>query len=169
MWTRHLFSLLHRMWTAFHESLGATTLGFVAPLVVSIISIAVTLYYILRQQGRDAMLKHWKENAGIALRVTVIVSALVYGPIFIYESAKTVYEDHQSLVKQRDDLAQSNINLALELRRKRGTLLPSEPAFYNMTHILSAFMSYRTAIQTVGGRAQGWREAGAARRGEFDA
>src|SRR2546426_7474699 len=105
MWT-HFVSLVWRSWESFRNSLGTTSLGFIAPLIVSLISIVTTLYYILRQHGRDAMLRRWKEDAAIALRVTAVVTVFVYGPIFIYQGVvKTIYEDHRSLVGKNEALS----------------------------------------------------------------
>jgi len=51
--------------------------------------------------GYRAMLKRWREDAIIALRVTAMVTVLVYGPIWFYEGLiKAVYTDHVSLVQQ---------------------------------------------------------------------
>ena len=48
----HFFHLLFASWHSFREALGTTTLGFIAPLFVSVVSIVGTLYYILRQHGK---------------------------------------------------------------------------------------------------------------------
>jgi hypothetical protein len=127
--------------------LGTTTLGFIAPLVVSVISIAVTLYYILRQQGKEAMLKHWREDAVIALRVTAIVTVLVYGPILFYEGLiKTVYTDHQNLVKNNTLIKRENKTLHGAVEARRQNLQTTDPAFHNMTDAIRLFMIYRRAI-----------------------
>jgi hypothetical protein len=121
MWP-HFVNLLVRSWNSFREALGTTTLGFVAPLVVSVFSIVATLYYVLRQRGREAMLKHWKEDAVMALRVTAIVTVLVYGPILFYAGlVKTVYSDHQNQTTriaqlQHDNPAKDNEIAGLKAR-----------------------------------------------------
>jgi hypothetical protein len=48
----HFVNLLAHSWHSFRNALGTTTLGFIAPLAVSVVSIIVTLYCILRQHGR---------------------------------------------------------------------------------------------------------------------
>ena len=86
----HFINLLSHSWDSFRSALG--TLGFIAPLVVSVVSIVATLYYILRKHGKEAMLKHWKDNALIALCVTLVVTLVVYGPIWFYTGLmKTVF------------------------------------------------------------------------------
>jgi hypothetical protein len=143
----HFVNLLTHSWNAFRESLGTTTLGFVAPLVVSVFSIVVTLYYVLRQHGREAMLKRWKEDAVIALRVTAIVTVLVYGPILFYEGLiKTVYDDHARLVTENVRCAKENKSLDDEIEAKRQNLQTTDPAFLNMTNTIRLFMGYRRAI-----------------------
>lgn len=115
MWP-HFVNLLAQSWHSFRDSLGTTTLGFIAPLVVSVLSIVLTLYSILRQHGKDAMLKHWKEDAKIAVRVTVIVTVLVYGPILFYEGlVKSVFDDHQSLVSTNAHLNAQTRDLSTRL------------------------------------------------------
>ena len=56
------------------------------------VSVAATLYFILREQGMAAMKIHWKQDTWVALRVIVVVTVLVYGPIFLYEGiVRTIY------------------------------------------------------------------------------
>src|SRR3984957_12207973 len=115
MW-HHLVNLSTQSWHCFRDSLGTTTLGFIAPLVVSALSIVLTLYYILRQHGREAMLKHWKGDARVAAKVTLIVTVLVYGPILFYEGLiKAVYDDHQSVVAANAQLLAANKALSARL------------------------------------------------------
>lgn len=101
----HFVNLLARSGHSFFISLGTTRLGFIAPFVVSVVSIVATLYSILRRHGADAMLARWKEDAAIAFKVAPIVTLAVYGPIFFYQGlVKTVYEDHESLAKRNQAL-----------------------------------------------------------------
>jgi len=124
--------------------LGTTTLGFIAPLVVSVVSILATLYYILRKHGKDAMLKHWKDDALVALCVIPIVASLVYGPIWIYQGpVKTVFNDHQTLVVKNKELSASNKAMKLDLDWHRHNISTSDPVFPNIIYMLQAFNSFK--------------------------
>lgn len=146
MW-QHFLNFIEHSWQSFRSSLGTTSLGFIAPLAVSILSIAITLFIVLRKQGKEAMLKRWKEDAAIALRVTLIVALGVYGPIFLYEGLiKTVYEDHQSLLQANKKLSSINADLRSKLEKRRHGLDTTDPVFSNTIYLLQAFQIYRHAL-----------------------
>jgi hypothetical protein len=138
MWL-HLASFLGRCWQAFRTSLGTTSLGFIAPLVVAGVSILATLYFTRDRHENDPML-------GTALRVVVVVALLVFGPIFIYQALKTVYEEHRVLVARYQELAATNKQLAEDLEKHKQTLVTTDPAFANVTYLLQAFSKFRNAL-----------------------
>jgi hypothetical protein len=143
MWP-HFINLLSHSWDSFRSALGTTTLGFIAPLVVSVVSILATLYYILRKHGKEAVLKHWKDDALIALRVTPIVTILVYGPIWFYQGlVKTVFNDHQILVAQNKKLSASDKAVKSDLDWHRHNISTSDPVFPNIIYMLQAFNSFK--------------------------
>lgn len=142
----HFLHLLGHAWYAFKTALGTTTLGFVAPLLVSLVSIVATLYYILQKRGKDAMLKHWKEDAVIALRVIVVVTFLIYGPILFFVGlVKTVYDDHERLVTRNKKLAELNQDLSKEVKWRKHNISTNDAVFSNIIYLLQAFHSYRNA------------------------
>jgi hypothetical protein len=138
-----VISFLLRSWESFRNSLGTTSLGFIAPLVVSVVSVVATLYFILREQGMAAMKISWKQDAWVALRVIVVVTVLVYGPIFLYQGiVRTIYNDRQLAVQ----LAQQNTELSAKLEKKRHSLDTTDPVFPNTIYLLQAFSIYRHAL-----------------------
>jgi len=128
----HFLHLLAASWHLFREALGTTTLGFIAPLIVSVGSIVITLYWVLREHGKEAMIKRWREDAWIALRVTAIVTTLVYGPIWFYDGLiKGVYEDHMGLVQENQKLlhAGSGNPFSIVMNNQYASMLNSFMAF----------------------------------------
>jgi hypothetical protein len=99
-WESHLFRLFYRSWHNFLGHVGTTGPGFFSPVIVSILCVLGTLLCIRFLQGREAMLKHWSENAAITALVTIVVLLVVYGPQFAWQLVRTIYDDHQSLVAQ---------------------------------------------------------------------
>jgi hypothetical protein len=99
-WHQHLLRFLSRAWQNFLMHIGSTEPGFISPIIVSVLSIIGTILCIRYLQGRDAMLKHWWENAAITALMTFAFLAVVYGPQVIWELAKTSYNDHQTLANE---------------------------------------------------------------------
>jgi hypothetical protein len=143
MWP-HFINLLGRSWESFRNSLGTTTWGFVAPLIVSIISIFVSLHRIKKQHGIEAMLKHWKQDAVTALRVAFFVGLSVYGLTFVYVGIiRNIYGDHQSLVSKNQALIASDAKLSANLELHRHSIVTGDPVFPNTIYLLQAFDVYR--------------------------
>jgi len=113
-WRPHLYNLLSRTWLNFLRYLGTTGAGFITPILVALCTVVGTLAVIGYLHGRQAMLKHWWENAAITAVVTTAVLLIVYGPIFGSELAETVYEDHENLVRANGVLRQDNKGLAAQ-------------------------------------------------------
>jgi len=124
-WHQHLLRFFCRSWTNFLVRVGSTGPGFLSPILVSVLSIVGTILCIGHLQGKEAMLKHWWENAAITALVTLVVLLVVYGPQFIWTMTKTVYEDHQRFVADNGQLrAEHNPNddLKEEIKRQREEL-----------------------------------------------
>jgi hypothetical protein len=100
MWHGHLFRFSYRVWLNFLSMVGSTGPGFLSPVLVSLLSIVGTMFIIGYIQGLTVMKQHWIENACIGLVVLFATMILVYGPQFLWEVAKTGYEDRQSMVQQ---------------------------------------------------------------------
>jgi hypothetical protein len=98
MWLHHLVNLLASVLSIFVESIGTTWLGLWLGVAFGLATILASMWHIRRKHGRDAMVKHWEENAKIALRVSIVCASIVYLPIFLWSVGKAVYEDHRYLV-----------------------------------------------------------------------
>ena len=110
---------LLRSWESFRNSLGTTNLGFIAPLIASVLSIVLTLIFVVREQGIAGLKLHWKQDARVGLLVLLIVTVLVYGVIFLYDGILgTIYSEEQTAAR----LAQQNRELSEQLERKRHSL-----------------------------------------------
>jgi hypothetical protein len=98
MWIQHLFRFLGTVLSAFVGAIGTSYLGLLAAIAFAVAVLGATLWRIDQQHGREAMKAHWKEDAKIAWRVSVICAAVIYGPIFLFCVVKAIYIDHQYLV-----------------------------------------------------------------------
>lgn len=92
----HFFGLLQRAWNLFTEKEGTTTPGFLSNIAWPVISLAVALILIRRERGKSAAV-NYLEEIWLALRVIIIVALLVYGPMAIWATVRTVYDDHHNL------------------------------------------------------------------------
>ena len=124
----HFANLLWRSWKAFVDSQGSTTLGWVSStIIVPILAVAVTVFLIRQRRGKEAMLTHWRQDAVITLRVIVFVVLFYYGPLFLWKGIiRTIYDDHQLLVAQRQSLAADNQQLIHRPPEIQTKYLPSE-------------------------------------------
>lgn len=98
VWIQHLFSLFGQFVSNLFNALGTTVLGWLANVGVLAVTTCFTLLRIRREEGRGAMVKHWKEDGQVALKVGVWCSLVIYGPLIIWQFGRTVYEDHMGLV-----------------------------------------------------------------------
>ncbi len=109
MWIQHLFSLFGTIAASFVNDIGTTWLGLVLSLVFGL---ATTVFRVFREHGAEALRKHLRENARVAVRYTFLCAAVLYGSIAIWEAGKAVYLDHEVLVarsqSQRRTIAQND-------------------------------------------------------------
>jgi hypothetical protein len=110
MWL-HFVNLLSRSWDAFLSAMGTTGLGFFTPVLVFALTVIVTLLVIFFREGREKMIQHWRETAGITVVVTVLVMLVVYVPIFTWNVVKTVYRDHADLVSENREIRRQSSRL----------------------------------------------------------
>jgi hypothetical protein len=134
-WQPHASHLFLRSWSNFLTHVGTTEAGFLSPIIVSILSVIGTLVCIRFLQGKEAMLKHWWENAAITALITLVVLLVVYGPQLGWQFAQTIYEDHQSLVERnRELLGQGQGNpYAIPLNNQYAATINTLSAFKSLT------------------------------------
>lgn len=97
-WRPHFYNLLQRAWIAFEEVEGGKTAGIISTWLDPFLIIAISLGVIWHVRGWSALMDRAREEIITALRVTVVVCLVLYGPVFVWQFVKTVYVDHQGLV-----------------------------------------------------------------------
>lgn len=107
LWFHHFVGFFWSCLDAFISSIGTTLLGVLSGLLFTASSIVASLIRIRRRHGAEAMVKAWKEDGKTALRTTIFVGLIIYGPIFLYTVVATIYHDHQSLVARNRELRHS--------------------------------------------------------------
>jgi cell division protein FtsB len=112
---QHAATFLARVRGSFFHSLGTTALGFIIPLFVSALTIAVTLIVISRLRGREGVKQHLRENMTTAAIVSVIVLAFVYGSVFGADLIRDLFMDHVQLAVAKDAFIQTNLGYAREV------------------------------------------------------
>src|ERR1700690_65371 len=102
MW-QHALNLFFRSWDNFTNSLGSTTLGFIAtPLIV--VAGAVVLYAIkVRRQEKTDVKSHLRQILTEGAISTGFSALLVYGVILLWQIPKTIFDDHVLLSKAVSD------------------------------------------------------------------
>lgn len=146
MWLDHLGSLLVSAGKAFMTAIGTTPLGFVLGLACAVCIIGFTLGYIYLKSGRQVALAHWKDDARIALAMIPLCALVIYGPVFSWEVAATIYSDHVSLVRivQEDKRIKEQQQQNIEFHKHN--LSVDDPVFPNLTYLLQAFQAYRIGM-----------------------
>jgi hypothetical protein len=95
------------------SSTGTNPLGFALFLSDAFVFLLVTAGEIYREHGWAGMLKALsKERALRSLRIALICTLTIYGPVFTFFLAKSIYDDHRSLVSKNAELVQNNRDLA---------------------------------------------------------
>lgn len=100
MWLHHLFSFFATFLSYFFNAIGTTFLGLCLGLALAVSTYIATLRRIDQRNGKAAMLKHWKEDGKVALRVSVICALIIYGPVALWKFSQVVYDDHIGLSKR---------------------------------------------------------------------
>lgn len=110
-WHQELLRFSPRVWFAFLAHVGSTGPGFVSPIIVSVLSVALTMVCIGVSQGWAAMLRHWWETALYAGVVLVTTMLAVYGPQFVWQAARLARDDHRSAIASNGQLLGENKDL----------------------------------------------------------
>ena len=126
MWPHHFINLLFACCREFISAIGTTTLGVTSSLLFMGFSIIASLVRIRRRHGVDAMMNAWKEDGKTALRTTLLVGLIIYGPVFLFTVAKTLYQDHQALVARVNQLFAENEQLRSPEEKQKLTTLQAE-------------------------------------------
>jgi len=149
--SHHLFNLVVRAWNTMITATGTTTLGFVVwTLSLTAVGWASALtakWFELRGQR---IANPFRQALGGSVLTGLFLAGGIVGLLFIALFAfivRTVYQDHESLVHDRDSFAERNERLSAELERKRHFLDTTDPAFGNIVFVLRAFQQYRNAMQ----------------------
>jgi hypothetical protein len=146
MWP-HFVNLLQQSYNSFLSSLGTTSLGWLIGTIVLFFAVEIVTYIaVWIYRGKEAMKARAKENFHIGLFVWLVVSVVIYVPVFGYAVVKIVYGDHQSLVQANTDLMLRNKEMASKLDKKTHSLDTTDPVFPNTIYLLQAFASYRHAL-----------------------
>jgi hypothetical protein len=115
MWLHHFFNLLASAASIFVDAIGTTFLGLWLGIAFALATTLATLWRIRRKHGVDAMMKHWEENAKIALRVSLFCAAAIYIPVIVWSIGRAVYNDHEYFVgiakDQRERIAKDTADL----------------------------------------------------------
>jgi hypothetical protein len=139
-WHDPVLRLLSGSWRSFVSSMSTNTVGFImASILIPVIGgLAVTLgtLFVLRKRGE--FWRSARESLLVGGFVTVTMICL-WLAMFGWNVVKTIYDDHQSLVAKRGELALKNADLALQVDNEKNTLA-------NMMELQRAFISYRREI-----------------------
>lgn len=128
---------------------GTTTLGFIVwTLLLGAVgwgvNVAALWYKLSKSKAPHPLSQALREPllAGkfLAPGVGVILTAS-----YAYFFARTVYQDHQSLVSRIAVLSKTNAGMTRELEVRQHSMVTSDPLFPNTIYLLQAFDSYRHA------------------------
>ena len=110
-WRPHFLNMLYRSWIRFQGAEGSSTTGIISNWLQPILIMALTLLIIWNRRGWQAVMDHWKQEILTALRVALMVSVVLYAPVFIWEAVKTVYSEHMALIAVNTQLRNDNARL----------------------------------------------------------
>jgi hypothetical protein len=96
-WSADVLHLFVHAWGDFLITEGSSTTGTVSNLGTGVVIVLLTILFILRHKGSGEMMKHWKEEAPIAMRVAIMAALLIYGPVLIWKCISIVHADHIAL------------------------------------------------------------------------
>jgi hypothetical protein len=119
-WRPHCLDLLHRSWNGFQEAEGSSTIGIVSNWVYPVLIVAITLFLVWRQRGWSAVMEHWRREALTALRVTIVVCMIVYGPVLVWQSAKIIFENNDHTLAS-NETSRAKVLISAAEPHPRGT------------------------------------------------
>lgn len=147
----HFLNLLHRSWDALVSASGTSTLGFVLWTIgITVIGWAATVaanWFDLwrakyNQPFRAALARSVTAGTFLAGFVFVFV-AITYGCFVI----RTVYDDHQHLVAENRQFAESSKSLSAEVQWRKHNISTTDPVFPNLIYLLQTFTMYRQVLK----------------------
>jgi hypothetical protein len=94
----HFTHFVHRWFNSFTSAIGTNNLGFGLLVADAIVVFIFTVAAHVREDGWADMLKDKKKIGLHDLTRAFTVTAILFGPVFLWVGVKTLYEDHQSLV-----------------------------------------------------------------------
>jgi len=142
MWV-HFLNLLGRSWENMVKATGTTTLGFIVwTLAIAVVGWSATVASRWLDLRKERPLNPFRTALRSSVRPGTI-PALGFGFLVLLTLSmfvvNTTYDDHQSLVAERDNLACESADLASQLDNEKHTLV-------NAFQLEGAFVSYRRAI-----------------------
>jgi hypothetical protein len=147
VWREPLSRFLSRTGLVFvAQDVGSTGRGFISSITITILGIVVVVAIVWLLQGRQAMMRNFRESGAVALVSSITVLLIVYGTQFIYRAAHVAYDEHQSLVKANGNLKAENRALATDLETRKHGISTSDPVFANIIYLLQAFSIFRNAL-----------------------
>lgn len=147
----HFVSLLCRSWYTLVRASSTSTLGFFLWTIgITVIGWAATVaanWFDLwrakhNQPLRKALARSVTTGAFLAVLVLGFV-AVTYG----YFLMRTVYDDHQHLVAENRQFAESSKALRAEVQWRKHNISTTDPVFPNLIYLLQSFSMYRQALK----------------------
>jgi hypothetical protein len=99
-WHAHLLRFSAACYVAFLGLEGSSSHGFFSPIAVSLFTIIASIIVIRYMHGVATMKTRLWEDTMIALTALIVFTTLVYAPQFVWEVARTAYDDHGRLVRR---------------------------------------------------------------------
>jgi hypothetical protein len=115
MWISHFSSFFATFLSYFFNAIGTSFLGFCLGVSFAAFTTLATLRRVEKLHGRDAMLKHWREDGRVALRVSLVCALIIYGPVAVWKLAQAVYDDHQGLVKKLSEFKKAPTGITAKI------------------------------------------------------
>jgi hypothetical protein len=142
MWP-HFVNLSHRTWEALVLASGTSTFGiFLFSIAIPVVTSVLTAAVEWKRKSRKEVIRDSLKSGGIVLVALIVVLGMTYLGFFV----PTVYNDHQTLAKQVEDLSRKNKERSDELETHRHGMVTTDPVFPNTIYLLEAFRMYRVPI-----------------------
>ena len=118
----HFLRLLYRSLVAFTNFKSTTPWSFVSFDLIQPVLLLVFFVVLLHQShGEEAVRIHWKKDGVIGVQAIGLLVIFYYMPISLWKSARLVWEDHQQLVTQKQEVQSENKLLISQLADAKGT------------------------------------------------